>query len=112
MNMFAWLLVGHLVGDFILQTGWMAKKTSNYVALIVHSAVYTLSVIILSLPAGGLSYKAATVIFISHLLLDQRRFVELWVRFVNNAAGLPWIHIAVDQCFHLVVLAFVAQYLT
>lgn len=111
MNMFAWLFVGHLVGDFLLQTGWMAKKTSNYLALIVHSMVYTLVVVAFSLLAGGLDYKAVAVILFSHLILDQRRFVEFWVRVVNNAADLPWINIVVDQCFHLIVLSLVAQYL-
>lgn len=43
------LLLGHLVGDYLLQTSWMAvnksKKTlQGWMAAIVHSVIYTLSV--------------------------------------------------------------------
>lgn len=112
LNMFAWLLVGHLVGDFLLQTGWMSRKTSNFLALFIHSLVYTLAVILIALPAGGLGYQAAAVIFFSHLFLDQRGFVLFWVRTVNKAGDLPWFSIVVDQCFHIIILAVVAQYLS
>ena len=44
MGLFNWLLVGHLVGDYILQTSWMQKKTKEWLPLIVHSMVYTVTV--------------------------------------------------------------------
>jgi len=112
MNMFTWLLIGHLTGDFLLQTGWMSKKTSSAVSLFVHCFLYTLIIFIAAMPAGGLSLPALFVIFVSHLVLDQRRFVSFWVCRVNNAEGLPWMNIVVDQCFHLLVLAVTAQYMS
>ncbi|MDF9408619.1 MAG: hypothetical protein A4E52_02163 [Pelotomaculum sp. PtaB.Bin013] len=111
MNMFSWMLVGHMVGDFLLQTGWMAKKTINITSLLTHCLVYTLTIYIAVLPAGGLSLKAIIVIFASHIVLDHRKFVLFWVRRVNNAESLPWMNIVIDQCFHLLVLALTAQYL-
>ncbi|OPY57731.1 MAG: hypothetical protein A4E55_01451 [Pelotomaculum sp. PtaU1.Bin035] len=111
MNVFTWLLVGHLAGDFLLQTGWMAKKVFNTTSLLVHCFVYTMTIFIMALPAGGLSVTALSVIFISHFILDQRNFVNFWVRRVNNAENLQWMNIAVDQSFHLLVLAIVSGYL-
>ncbi|OPY64029.1 MAG: hypothetical protein A4E56_00081 [Pelotomaculum sp. PtaU1.Bin065] len=111
MNMFSWMLVGHMIGDFLLQTGWMAKKTSNATSLLTHCLVYTMTIYIVALPAGGLSAPALIVIFVSHLVLDQRKFVLFWVRRVNNADSLPWMSIVIDQSFHLLVLGLTAQYL-
>ncbi|BAF60795.1 hypothetical membrane protein [Pelotomaculum thermopropionicum SI] len=106
MNLFAWLFIGHLVGDFLLQTNWMAvRKTTSLLALTAHVTVYTLSVAVFALPDGGISYKAAALIFATHLIIDRRGFVNLWVRQVNKAEGLQWLHVVSDQCWHLLVLA-------
>lgn len=38
MTLFECLLVGHLVGDYLLQNGWMAEgKTTRWVPLLVHT---------------------------------------------------------------------------
>lgn len=37
MSLFSYLLIGHLIGDFLFQTTWMAMfKTTKWVPLIVH----------------------------------------------------------------------------
>ncbi len=44
MNLFSWLLVGHLVGDWVFQSDWMAQgKRQGLVtpAGMVHFVVYT-----------------------------------------------------------------------
>jgi hypothetical protein len=106
MNLFAWLLVGHLVGDFLLQTRWMAEgKTARWWPLLAHSTVYTGAVALLALPAGGLSWRGLALVFLAHLVLDRRRFVQFWVRRVTGAAGVPWLVIMTDQSWHIVVLA-------
>lgn len=111
MDLFAWLLVGHLVGDFLLQTGWMAReKDQKWAALAVHSAVYALAVYGFSFMAGGLHWGALAILAASHAFLDQRGFVEAWVRLVNGAERLSWLKVMVDQAFHVLVLAAAAQY--
>lgn len=108
MNLFTWLIVGHLVGDFLLQTNWMAaRKTTNYLALFVHVTVYTLCVVAFALPAGGISFEAAALIFLTHSILDRRKFVQFWIRTVNRVEGVQWLTIASDQCWHILVLALV-----
>ena len=44
MNIFAWLFVGHMVGDWLLQNDWMARgKKTGMFALpgLVHYSIYT-----------------------------------------------------------------------
>ena len=108
MTLFSWMLVGHLVGDFLLQTRWMAEgKTVRLLPLAVHSLTYTTAVGLFSFFAGGVAFWGLVVIFLAHLLLDERRFVSFWVRKILGADNLPWLKIMVDQCWHILILALV-----
>ena len=107
MNLFNWLLVGHFVGDFILQTRWMAEqKTKKIMPLIVHAAVYTVTLALLALPAGGLSWWGIGLIFSSHLILDQRAFTDFWAAKVNGNTDIDWLKITLDQSWHIVIIGF------
>lgn len=106
MELFDWLLVGHLVGDFILQTRWMAeKKAKETLPLITHSAVYTLAVALFALLAGGLSWWGMGLIFICHVILDQRAFIDYWAAKVNGNTNIDWLKITLDQSWHILILA-------
>lgn len=108
MEIFSWLIVGHLVGDFLLQSNWMAiNKTRNLLPLVVHSLVYTGAVGLFALLGGGLSLPALAIIFIFHILLDNRVFVGLWVKHINGAEDILWLRIMVDQSWHILILALV-----
>ncbi len=108
MNLFNWLLIGHVIGDFILQTRWMAeKKNSEWLPLLAHSAVYTAVVTILSFLAKGVSVWGILIVFASHVVLDQRRFVNLWARIVTGTENSDWLKIALDQSWHIVILGLV-----
>lgn len=107
MNLFNWLLVGHFVGDYILQTKWMAeKKDKQFLPLLVHSLAYTSAIGLLALFAGGLSWWSIALIFIGHLVLDQRKFVDFWAAKINGNTNIGWLKITLDQSWHLVILAF------
>lgn len=106
MGLFNWLLVGHFVGDFILQTRWMAdKKAKELMPLIIHSAVYTITIALFSLLANGLSWWGIGLIFICHLILDQRAFVDFWAVKVNGNTNIDWLKITLDQSWHILILA-------
>jgi hypothetical protein len=106
MNLFDWLLVGHLVGDFILQTKWMAdKKAKELLPLIVHSAVYTITLALFGLLANGLSWWGIGLIFIGHLILDQRKFIDFWAAKVNGHTNIDWLKITLDQSWHILIIA-------
>lgn len=106
MGLFDWMLVGHLVGDYILQTRWMAeKKAQTWTPLIVHSAVYTAAVALLAQVAGGLSVWGIGLIFTGHILIDQRKLVNFLAQYVNGFGNVEWLKTTLDQSWHIVVLA-------
>ncbi|MBM7649487.1 hypothetical protein JOC78_002440 [Bacillus ectoiniformans] len=109
MGEFNLLFLAHLIGDFLFQTSWMSKyKSTRWVPLLVHCFVYTFTVSIFAwLTFGGLSFPAIGFIFITHVILDRRRFVQWWVSTIMQAKGpeSAWLGIVVDQTFHLLVLA-------
>lgn len=107
LSLFDWLLVGHVVGDFLLQTGWMAERKSvDWLPLVLHATVYTACVAAAGLLAGGFPWEAVLFVFLTHLLLDRRGFVGWWGRHVQTLAppAQVWMPVVTDQAFHVVVL--------
>ena len=105
MGLFNGLLVGHVIGDFILQTRWMQKKTQRWLPLLVHSAVYTLAVTVMALFCKPvLSWWAVLLIFVSHMVLDQRKFINFWAEKITGTSHIEWLKIALDQSWHIVIL--------
>lgn len=111
-------LLLHLIGDYVLQTDWMARtKTRASVATLAHALVYTLPFLLLS-P----SVAAIAVIAGSHFLIDRFRLAR-HVAFAKNkltdwqlnwadcsATGFPstmptgqafWLMIMIDNTMHL-----------
>lgn len=114
MSKFDLLLIGHLIGDFLLQTSWMANnKATKWLPLLTHVTVYTTVIALFGWLAGGLSLFALAVVFAGHIILDRRTFVAFWVRRIQmvdgSAAG--WLGIMADQIFHIILLAL-AIYIT
>jgi len=106
MTLFEWLLIGHLVGDFLLQNRWMAeKKTRHWGPLLIHCSVYTIAVSLLALNAEGLSLTGIFAIFVTHIILDRRGFTDFWTHQITKSPDIPWLKIMIDQSWHLVVLA-------
>jgi len=96
--MLAWLIAGHLAGDFLFQNKWMAEnKTKNFAALLVHSAVYTAAVWLASLPEGGLRLWCPAVIFAGHAALDNRKFVLWWCRYITKSEPVYYLAVMTDQ---------------
>ncbi len=113
MNIFAWLLVGHMLGDWLLQNDWMARgKKTGLFALpgLVHYSVYTAATVGLPWFSGEarkdvLFYLAiGALIFFSHWLIDATRLVEGWMRFFRQSQ-LEVVRLMADQTLHLLMLA-------
>lgn len=113
MTVFSYLLIGHLIGDFLLQTSWMAMfKATKWVPLFVHCIVYTVSVTVAAFIGDSmLPIGAIALIFFSHMFLDRRIFVTWWVKkiMLTQSKEAKWLCIMVDQIFHLIILAAVAH---
>lgn len=101
---FSVILIAHWIGDFILQSDWMAKnKSSNNAALLNHVSVYG---IVLSCTMLVAPVTIAWVIFnvIAHFCTDfitSRITKKLWEKKdVHNF----FVVIGLDQTIHFLTL--------
>ena len=117
-DVLSWLLAGHMLGDFIFQTNWMAeRKTKEYSPLFIHCAIYACSIWFSSLPVPhpveidsfrlipwGLSPLSVLFVFISHAVIDRRKITIWWCRNVTRSDKM-WLLIMTDQSLHVIILA-------
>lgn len=116
MNMLSWLILGHLIGDWLLQSDWMAqgkRKSLVTTAGMIHFATYTITVTGVLWLIGRpeldqpLLVAAGVVLFVSHWLIDATDCVGLWMQFYGQQ-DRPLMRIMVDQTFHFIVLGLIA----
>ena len=106
-------LVAHAVGDYILQSHWMAtEKTKQHFAAVAHALTYTLPFLLITQSPAALA-----VICGSHFLIDRYRLARFVVWAKNGARGpvtatgydddVPawlsvWLLIAADNIVHVI----------
>ena len=105
-------IVAHLIGDYLLQSHWMAtEKVRRHTAAIVHALAYTVPFLLLTTSATALA-----VIALSHFIVDRWRLARFVVWAKNGARGsvtntgypesVPdwlavWLLIIADNTIHL-----------
>lgn len=137
-DLFGPLVLGHLVGDYLLQNKWMAmNKSASSWRCLVHCLLYTASVVGLTWPVlhGG-SWTIA--IFASHYPIDRWSLADKWLDLIggrsmedfmaNGKKGIPdfveqgnyWalrsgftavVYTVTDNTLHLLILWCVALFL-
>lgn len=122
------LLLGHMVGDYLLQNNWMAlnkhKSTLiGWATCTTHCSLYTVAVCVFT---GGWLTHWPWVVFASHLLIDKFSLGEVYLRLVggrsvthylqhpNNVEWGPmaevqagftaFVYAVVDNTLHLLVM--------
>ena len=112
MSVFNWLLIAHLVGDWLLQTEYEAtnKARGRFCnrALVKHCVVYTLSFVPFFLLLD-INMNWLGLIFVSHMFIDRRWPVERYIRSVKLTSErtieeVPILMLVVDQIFHILIL--------
>lgn len=121
-------LIAHAVGDYIIQSDWMAtEKTKKTVAALAHVLTYTLPFLLLTQAWQALLFVAAT-----HFVIDRWRLAR-FVCWAKNrcwpghrpwaectATGYPadrpvwltvWLMIIVDNTMHILCNAIALKYL-
>ena len=79
MSYIAAVILAHLIGDYLLQTHWMAvNKTNRWLPAIIHGVVYTLPFLFITT-----SIPALLVIALSHALIDRYRLAKHFSYFKN-----------------------------
>lgn len=92
------ILFAHMLGDYFLQTDYIAKnKGKDLYILLVHSVLYTLGVCFIF--GAGISYHSYVLICATHFLVDYFKATEITVRrFGANGA------LFIDQAIHYATL--------
>lgn len=118
VEVFAVLIVCHLVGDFLLQTDWQAAHKQNGLgpdpvcrrALASHIATYTLAflpaLVWIGLEEDLLrAVLIGVVVAVPHWIQDDGRLLDAYMARVKGLSTLsPGLRVAVDQSFHVVFL--------
>ena len=99
-------LIGHLVGDYLLQNDWQAlnKKQSSYHCA-VHVSFYIMAVFVFT----QWPWWALLITAVCHFVQDRTGVIRWYMRIMGQekfATGpcSPWSIIVVDNVFHLVQL--------
>lgn len=123
-------LVAHAVGDYLLQSDWMAnEKTRQNVAAAIHASTYTIPFLFLTE-----SWMAVLAISVSHFVIDRWRLARYVVWFKNlfappnynppfakcSKTGYPedkppwlsvWLLIIADNVLHVLCNGLALRYL-
>jgi hypothetical protein len=117
-EVFAVLLVSHLVGDLVLQTEWQAVNKycglsggESLRALLSHIGTYELAMVpalvwLLGSRSLGLTLVVAVAIALPHMVQDDGRLLTRYCLTVKHTTLAPgdWLFTAVDQSFHIAAL--------
>ena len=121
-------LIAHLVGDYLLQTSYMAEhKVRSWAVAILHACVYSIPFVFLTQSPAALA-----VIFSTHAVIDRYRLAR-YVAMAKNMVGEPgswrqyktytgfseqtpewmsvWLVIITDNTMHLIINYFSIKYL-
>ncbi|RME99198.1 MAG: DUF3307 domain-containing protein [Chloroflexi bacterium] len=105
LSFFMRLLLGHFVGDFVLQPYWLVlAKRNGWRGLTIHVGVVTLVTALLVWGTIPNWWVWMIVLFCIHLFIDQfRTFI-----FVDNSRGKGLLLLFLDQLAHMLSLMFIA----
>lgn len=94
-------ILAHLVGDYLLQSHWMAtEKTKRTLAAAIHAVTYTLPFLLLTQAPAALAFICGT-----HFLIDRFRLAR-WVVSLKNG----YLFEGQDTPGHLVMRATATGY--
>jgi hypothetical protein len=80
------LLLGHLVGDYLLQNEWMAMNKSKntwigWLSALIHCVLYTLAVCLF---IQNFDFIWIAVVFLSHFPIDKFSLAEKYMHFIKG----------------------------
>ena len=112
MSVFDYLLIVHLLGDFLLQTDKMVEnKVKRWPWMAYHVAVYCLLMgvtMAFFVDSIALFMGLLALVGVSHIIVDRRYLVGWWMGNFGMNAQKTWLAVVIDQVFHVLTLAVVA----
>jgi hypothetical protein len=83
--MIAQILLAHVIGDYFLQSHWMAtEKTKRLWPAVVHGLTYTLPFLLITQ-----NPVALFIIFSTHVMIDRWRLAR-YIGWIKNQFGPKW----------------------
>lgn len=77
-----YIILAHMVGDYVIQTDWMAQeKTKRWLPAVAHGVTYTLPYALVTQ-----SIPALLIICITHIIIDRFRLAKHISWFKNQFA--------------------------
>jgi len=129
-ELFIAAFLGHLVGDFLFQTKYMAlnkseKGWSGFKSCTLHVLVYTLSICLM---LWTLNPWTLLAVFIPHWIIDRLSLASVWLKLIRgrtfeaaylsqdkyrefDIAFTSLVYAVVDNTFHLLSLWLVVKFL-
>jgi hypothetical protein len=75
------ILLGHLVGDYLLQNNWMAQRKQAHLApCLVHCVIYTISVCSFT----SFSPCWLLAVLLSHFPIDRWSLADKWLHLIKG----------------------------
>lgn len=106
MNTLTLAIIGHLVGDYLLQNDWMAlNKKTRADPLFVHCLLWSASVTLFA----GWGHWAWLILFSTHTIQDGTNIIPRWMDLIGQrqfrtGPCAPWSIIVVDNVWHIVTI--------
>lgn len=111
MSPIAAVLIGHLIGDWVVQTDWQAdNKMTSWKAMQQHMLGYHLTLgwcLALAGLAGTWQFAAVLIVsWLTHMVIDRRWPI---IRLMQATGSAPfsqssWGPLVVDQAVHISIL--------
>lgn len=111
IKLFIVLYIAHKIADYLFQTNFQAiNKVENWKALVTHCSVYTIILTTMAYVfAGYFDWRACFVIFVSHIIIDKKVFLNWWavnVKKMSDTEGVDKrsVFLELDQAFHYIII--------
>jgi len=84
-DLFPSILLGHMVGDYLLQNNWMAmNKGGSTLKCAVHCLIYTWAVDIFTYPFFHHDWRWLALVFLSYFPIDRWSLADKWLRHIGG----------------------------
>lgn len=104
-------IIGHLVGDYLLQNDWMAlHKKKSLMRCSAHCIIWAWSVCLFAGWIGSAKYGVVwAILFLLHMAQDHTDIVAQWMDLIGQrqfrtGSCSPWSTIVVDNVWHIVTI--------
>jgi hypothetical protein len=105
-SLFWYLSLAHWLGDYPLQSNWIAQRKTNFWVLLLHVTIHFLLLLAILYPASSILWPYLLSLAAFHFILD---ISKNWFK-IHRPTWVTWPYL-VDQLIHITSLAIVASWI-